>query len=418
MVERLSRQLFNEAKKYIPGGVNSPVRSFKAVGGYPVFIKKARGCRLYSEGNKEFIDHCLSFGALILGHAHPMVIKELKKAISKGLTFGAPTRLETKLAKVIINAIPSIEKIRLTNSGTEAVMTAIRLARAFTRKNKIIKFSGSYHGHADYLLDCEGVPGDFIRHTLVTPYNDIEKLKETVEKYKSDIAAIIVEPVAANMGVVLPKGDFLRELRSISNKHRIILIFDEVITGFRFTFGGAQKLFNLRPDLTCLGKIIGGGLPIGALGGRREIMQLLAPEGSVYQAGTFSGNPVSVSAGLATLRVLAKDNPYQRLQALTRKLCAGLTQIAARYGFKIKINSFGSMFSIFFTDKEVTDYNIARASDKDLFKKFYQDMLSAGIYLSPSCFEADFLSTSHTYKELNAALKAADKTFKNLRRLR
>jgi len=411
----LSKHLFNEARQYIAGGVNSPVRSFRAVGGYPIFVNHAKGSKIYGECQREFIDYCLSWGALILGHAHPKVVEALEKAIKFGTSFGAATRLETELAKIIIEAIPSIEKIRLTNSGTEAVMGAIRLARAYTGRNKIIKFLGSYHGHADYLLDCPGVPEDFKKHTLTVPYNDIKKVEELVKQHKEDIAAIIVEPVAANMGVVLPKEGFLETLRKITHKYNIVLIFDEVITGFRLTLGGAQKLFNIGPDLTCLGKIIGGGLPIGAFGGRKEIMELLAPEGNVYQAGTFSGNPLTVSAGLTTLSVLSKDNPYSKLEEQTKQLCKGIYSKALDFGIKVRINYIGSMFSIFFTDKAVIDYNSARTQDADLFKSFYHGLLKEGIYLSPSGFEANFLSTAHSKQDLEKTLKAVDGTFKNMR---
>lgn len=406
MAEAINRQLFNQAKKYIAAGVNSPLRSFRAVGGNPIFIKSGKGAKIYSEDKSSFIDYNLSWGALILGHAHPKVIDSVKNAAYKGTSFGAPTKAETELAKIIIKAIPSIERIRLTNSGTEAVMTAIRLARAFTKKDKVIKFEGSYHGHVDYLLDCPGVPSAFKKDTLVAPYNDIEKIEGLIKKHRRDIAAVIVEPVAGNMGVVLPKQGFLSGLRRLTQKYNIVLIFDEVITGFRLTFGGAQKVFKVRPDLTCLGKIIGGGLPIGAVGGRKEIMDLLAPSGLVYQAGTFSGNPLSVNAGITALRILSKENPYKKLQALTRKLCEGIKKISAGYGIKIKINYIGSMFTVFFSNKDVVDYNKALNQNTVLFKKFYHRLLQEGIYLSPSGFEANFLSTAHTAQDIDRTLKA------------
>lgn len=415
MAEAINKHLFNEAKQYIPGGVNSPVRSFKAVGGYPVFIKRADGAKIYSEDGRKFIDYCMGFGALILGHRHPEVIKTLKGILEKGVLFGTPTKLETELAKLIVQAIPSIDEIRLTNSGTEAVMTAVRLARAYTKKDKIIKFAGAYHGHADYLLDCPGIPRDFIKHTLTCPYNDIKKVNALIAKYRKDIAAIIVEPIAGNMGVVLPTEDFLPQLRRITHKYNIVLIFDEVITGFRLRFGGAQELSGIKSDLTCLGKIIGGGLPISAVGGKREIMRLLAPEGEVYQAGTFSGNPLSVSAGTATLKVLSKKNPYRNLERVTHGFCLKIRESAGKYKIKLQINSTGSIFSIFFADREVIDYNIARTQDVNLFKKFYRGLLKEGIYLSPSGFEANFISTAHTAKDLEKTLRAIDKTFKNLK---
>lgn len=410
----INKQLFTEAKRYIPGGVNSPVRAFRAVGGYPVFINHAKGSKIYGECGGEFIDYCMSWGALILGHSHPEVTDELKKAVDKGTSFGTATTGETELAKEIVSAIHSVEQIRLTNSGTEAVMGAIRLARAYTKKDKIIKFSGSYHGHADYLLDSPGVPDDFRRHTLLVPYNDIKKTEEIVKKHKNEIAAIIVEPVAANMGVVLPKDGFLQSLRKITDKYNFLLIFDEVITGFRLSYGGAGEFFGIRPDLTCLGKIIGGGLPCGAFGGRKEIMQLLAPKGPVYQAGTFSGNPVSVIAGLVTLKVLYQQNPYKKLEDLTKNLCERIKQIAERYRIKIKINSIGSMFSMFFTDKEVIDYNIVKGSDLRLFKRFFHGLLKEGAYLSPSGLEACFLSTAHTQLDLERTIEAVNNVFSRL----
>lgn len=395
-------QLFEEAKRYLAGGVNSPVRAFKAVGGVPIFVSYGKGSKVYGEDGKERIDYCLSWGAAILGHAHPEVIKEIKNRLNKGLSFGAPTKLETELAKIINEAVPSIETIRLTNSGTEAVMGAIRLARAYTKKDRIIRFEGSYHGHADYLLRCRGVPSDFAKHTLAVPYNDIEPLSEIVERHKAEIAAIIVEPVAANMGVVLPKKDFLNQLRNLSDRYKIVLIFDEVITGFRVSYGGAQGFFKIKPDLTCLGKIIGGGLPIGAFGGRRDIMKLLAPEGPVYQAGTFSGNPVSVTAGIATLRTLKKTDPYDALGALTKKLCDGIESSAARRDVELKMSHVASLFSVFF-------------GKRGLFKKFFHGLLNKGVYFSPSSFETDFLSAAHTGEDVERTLKVVDHTLKNIR---
>ena len=386
MAETLNKRLFADANKYLVGGVNSPVRAFKQVGGDPIFIKSGRGSKIYDASGREFIDYCLSWGALILGHATPIVKAELKKAIDRGSSFGTPTELETEFAQTIIKAIPSIERIRLTNSGTEAVMGAIRLARAFTKKNKIIKFAGSYHGWAD-----------FTKFTLIAAYNDIKKVQDLLKNNK-DIAAIIVEPVAANMGVVLSKAGFLEGLRKLTHKHNIVLTFNEVITGFRLTYGGAQNLFGINPDLTCLGKIIGGGLPGAAFGGRKEIMRLLAPEGNVYQAGTFSGNPLVTSAGLATLKKLIQLNPYQKLANDTRDLCQGMEKLAQKNRLKLKINFIGSMFSI----------------STDLFKNFYHGLLKEGIYLSPSGYEADFLSIRHTAPDIEKTLQAVERTFKNL----
>ncbi|MFH1507580.1 MAG: glutamate-1-semialdehyde 2,1-aminomutase [Candidatus Omnitrophota bacterium] len=425
----IAKSLFDEAKKFIPGGVNSPVRSFQAVGGSPVFIKQGKGSKIYGECGKEFIDYCMSWGALILGHAYPEVTAALLETIKQGTSFGTATRREIELAKLIAEALPSIEQIRLTNSGTEAVMGAIRLARAYTKKDKIIKFEGAYHGHADYLLvkagsgqatlgipASAGVPKDFIKHTLVLPYNDIEKVLETVKKYQKDLAAIIVEPVAANCGVILPKPGFLEGLRKITDKYNIVLIFDEVITGFRISYAGAQGHFDVKPDLTCLGKIIGGGLPVGAFGGRREVMQLLAPEGPVYQAGTLSGNPIAVSAGLATLNILKKDNPYPDLEKRTKEFCKGIGEKAKDFKIRLKINHIGSMFSLFFTDKEVLDFSLAKTQDLRLFNKFFHGLLKNGVYFSPSGFEANFLSTAHSAEDLNKTLKFIETALKSLGR--
>jgi len=398
-----NHELFSEAKKYIPGGVNSPVRSFKAVGGYPVFVNHAGGSKLYGECGGEFIDFCLSWGALILGHAHPKVTEALCQAIRGGTSFGTVTRLETELAKLIIEAVPSIDQVRLTNSGTEAVMGAIRLARAHTRKDKIIKFEGSYHGHVDYLLDSSGVPEDFTKHTIALPFNNIEKVEETVEKYHKNLAAIIVEPVGGNNGVVIPQSDFLHKLRDIADRYNIVLIFDEVITGFRLSYGGAQELFGVRADLTTLGKIIGGGLPVGAFGGRREIMQLLAPVGGVYQAGTLSGNPVAVTAGIATLNILKENSPYDTLEKKTKELCAAIESKAKSYEIELSINHIGSMFNVSFVPS-------------GLFKNFFHGLLKEGVYLSPSGLEANFLSTVHTIEDIERTLKIIGKVLKNLRR--
>ncbi len=425
----IAKNLFDEAKRYIPGGVNSPVRSFKAVGGYPIFVSRASGSKLYGECGREFIDYCLSWGALILGHAHPKVVEALEAAIKKGTSFGTVTKLETELAKLIADAIPSIEQVRLTNSGTEAVMGAIRLARAYTKKDKIIKFEGAYHGHADYLLvkagsgpatlgipASAGVPKDFIKHTLALPYNDIERVLEAVKKYQKDLSAIIVEPVQANCGVVLPKEGFLQDLRKIADKYNIVLIFDEVITGFRLSYAGAQGYFVVKPDLTCLGKIIGGGLPVGAFGGKFKIMQLLAPQGPVYQAGTLSGNPVAVSAGVATLKMLKKDNPYLDLERRTKEFCKSIGEKAKDLKIKLKVNHIGSMFSLFFTDKEVLDFNLSQTQDLRLFKKFFHGLLKNGVYFSPSGFEANFLSTAHSAEDLDKTLKFIETALKGLRR--
>ena len=424
-----AKDLFYKARKFIPGGVNSPVRSFHAVGGYPVFMKKAKGSKIYGECGNEFIDYCLSWGALILGHARPEIIEALLRAIKKGTSFGTATKLEIELSKLIVEAMPSIEQVRLTNSGTEAVMGAIRLARAYTKKEKILKFDGAYHGHADYLLAnagsgqaslgalaSAGVSKDFIKHTLAVPYNDMKKVKDAVKKYHKNLAAIIVEPVLANSGVILPEEGFLQGLRDITCKHNIVLIFDEVITGFRLSYSGAQGYFNIKPDLTCLGKIIGGGLPAGAFGGKKEIMALLAPEGPVYQAGTFSGNPLTVSAGIAALNILKKDNPYAYLNKKTEEFCNAVKESAKATGTELQVSHIGSMFSVFFTGKKVTDFNSAKTQDTKLFRKFLHVLLKNGIYFSPSGFEANFLSTAHDKRDLEKTLKFIHRALKYLRR--
>ncbi|MBC8473629.1 MAG: glutamate-1-semialdehyde 2,1-aminomutase [Candidatus Omnitrophica bacterium] len=407
MVKVTNSKLFDEAKKFIPGGVNSPVRSFKAVGGSPVFVKKAYGSKIYSECGREFIDYCLSWGALILGHAYPEVTEAVSQAIKNGTSFGAATRLEIELARLIAEAIPSIEKVRLTNSGTEAVMGAVRLARAYTGKNKIIKFQGSYHGHADYLLDCAGVPEDFKKHTIVVPYNDIGAVLDATEAHRGDLAAIIVEPVAGNCGVRLPAPGFLEGLREISNRINAILIFDEVITGFRVSYGGAQGFFGIKPDITCLGKIIGGGLPVGAFGGRKEIMDLLAPEGDVYQAGTLSGNPVAITAGITTLNILKEKNPYAELETKTKKLCDGILSSANAYDIKLRTSYICSIFSVFFGDN---------GQDADSFKRFFHDLLKKGVYFSPSGGEADFVSIAHSDEDIDKTIDTVNETLKCLRR--
>ncbi len=421
------KELYRKAQRYIPGGVNSPVRSFSAVGGYPVFIKRGAGPCMYGETGGRFIDYCCSWGALILGHAHPAVVRALERVIKQGTSFGAATKREVTLAQAIVEAVPSIEQVRLTSSGTEAVMGAVRLARAFTGRNKIIKFDGSYHGHADYLLvkggsgiatlgipGSPGVPRDFTKHTLVAGYNDAAAVRKLAAKHGKDLAAIIVEPVAANCGVVPPRPGFLQALRKVADRSGSVLIFDEVITGFRLALGGAQRVFRVKPDLTCLGKIIGGGLPIGAFGGRRDIMQLLAPVGDVYQAGTLSGNPVAVAAGLATLGLLKKREPYRALEARTRTLCEGIDDLAAKHGIDVRINRAGSLFTVFFSDREVVDYATARLQDTKRFAKFHRGLLEGGVYFSPSGFEANFLSTAHTAGDVGKTLKTAGRVLRGM----
>jgi len=428
-IHNVDHELFAKAKELIPGGVNSPVRSFNAVGGDPLFIKQAKGPMIYSESGRGFIDYCLSWGALILGHANNEIVENLHKAIEKGTSFGTVTKHEIELAELIVDAITSIEKVRLTSSGTEAVMGAIRLARAYTKRNKVIKFEGAYHGHADYLLvssgsgvatlgkpDSSGVPEDFTKNTIVLPFNRIDRLEAVLKKDTHGVSAIIVEPVQANCGVVLPQAGFLEGLRDLADRYGTLLIFDEVITGFRASYGGAQSLFNVKPDITCLGKIIGGGLPVGAFGGRKEIMELLAPEGDVYQAGTLSGNPVAVSAGIASLKMLRDKNPYKNLRETTKELCDGIEKIAKGYNVELKVNYIESMFSVFFTDKNVIDFETAKKQDEKVFAKFFHGLLEEGVYFSPSGFETNFLSTAHSVDDIERTVKAISKAFEKIRR--
>ena len=420
--------LWQRANKVLPGGVNSPVRAWKAVKGEPVFIKKAKGPNIYDVNGNRYIDYVCSWGPMILGHAHSKVIKAIKKAASLGTSFGAPTRLEVELAELIVEAMPSIEKVRMVNSGTEATMSAIRLARAYTEKNKVIKFDGCYHGHADDFLvkagsglatlgiaASPGVPEDLVKHTLSLPYNDIKAVEEAFSGHGEDIAAVIVEPVAGNMGVVLPEEGFLKGLREITNKYGAVLILDEVITGFRVGWGGAQACYKIMPDLTCLGKIIGGGLPVGAYGGKGEIMSLVAPEGSVYQAGTLSGNPLAMASGLQTLRILKEDGTYETLEKRTKELVEGIKAVAKDEGISLQINHIASMFSLFFTNEPVKDYNSALKSDIDLFIKYFYAMLKRGIYLAPSAFEASFVSLAHRKKDIDYTLKAVKESFKEIK---
>lgn len=411
MASHLDDILFAQAKRYLVGGVNSPVRSFKSVGLSPVFIRRAKGARLYAEDGSEFIDYCLSFGAHLLGHGSPEVAQALREVLESGVSFGAATKRETELAKLIAGCVPSVELLRLTNSGTEAVMGVIRLARAYTRRDKVVKFGGCYHGHADYLLECGGIPRDFKKHTLTCGYNDLGGLKNIFKKHGGRIAGVIVEPVAANMGVVLPKAGFLEGIREIVSAHESVLIFDEVITGFRLGLAGAQGFFGVKPDLSCFGKIIGGGLPIGAFGGRRRIMKLLAPEGPVYQAGTFSGNPVSVAAGLVVLKTLRKKRPYAGLAEKTDRLCRGTRAAAERAGIKVRVNNIASLFSVFFTGEEVVDFSSAKRQDTRAHRRFYRGLLNEGVYFSPSCFEANFVSTAHTSQDILKTAGAAERVF-------
>ena len=419
-----SKALFARALKRIPGGVNSPVRAFRSVGGEPRFIKSGRGARVVDADGKSYIDYVGSWGPLILGHGAAPVREALRKQIDLGTSFGASTEQEIVLAEMICKAFPSIEKVRLVNSGTEAVMSAIRVARAFTGRNKILKFDGCYHGHADGLLvkagsgvvtlglpDSPGVPPQYSALTISAPYNDPETFERALACNRAEIAAVIVEPVAGNMGTVPPAKGFLQRLRKLTREDGALLIFDEVMTGFRVAYGGAQQLYGVKADLTCLGKIIGGGLPVGAYGGKREIMSWVAPEGPVYQAGTLSGNPLAVAAGIATLTALRKPGTYRRLEQTTAGLVEGLRSAAAVKGIPVQINRVGSMFTIFFTSTPVSDFATAKTSDTARYGKFFRSLLEQGIYLAPSQFEACFVSLAHSMKDVNATIRAAREAF-------
>jgi glutamate-1-semialdehyde 2,1-aminomutase len=422
-----SRKLFEEAQKHIPGGVNSPVRAFRSVGGEPIFIKKAKGSKIIDVDGKAYIDYVLSWGPMILGHANPRVTAALRKAVLHGTSYGAPTELEITLAKLVKKAFPSIELLRMVSSGTEATMSAIRAARGYTGRDKILKFDGCYHGHADSLLvkagsgvatfglpDSPGVPADLAKFTLTAPYNDLAAVKEFAGREGEGIACIIVEPVAGNMGCVPPEPGFLQGLRQVCDQYGIILIFDEVMTGFRVSYGGAQQLYTIKPDLTCLGKVIGGGLPVGAYGGRLDIMQKIAPMGPIYQAGTLSGNPLAMVAGIETLRALTKSGVYQELETMSAKLEKGLMATAKTAGVPISFNRVGSMFTAFFTDRKVTDFASAKTSDTVRFGKFFRSMLKNGVNLAPSQFEAAFMSLAHTKEDIIKTIDAAKKSLKNL----
>ena len=423
-----STQLFSVAQTLIPGGVNSPVRAFRSVGGQPLFMKRGKGPHLYDVDGNRFIDYVLSWGPMILGHANPRLIQYLIQAVKKGTSFGTPCEQEIQLASLITKALPSVDQVRLVNSGTEAVMSAIRVARGFTKRDGILKFEGCYHGHADHLLvkagsgvatlgipESPGVPASFARHTFNAPFNDFKAVKKILQKQANHLAAIIVEPVAGNMGVVLPHPEFLPFLREITKKHDILLIFDEVITGFRVSFGGAQTLFGVMPDLTCLGKIIGGGLPIGAYGGRRDIMQQIAPVGPVYQAGTLSGNPVAVTAGLGTLRQLKVKKIYRDLEEKGKRLEEGIRQAALKANVPYFQTRIGSMLGGFFTKGSVVDYSTAKQSDTQAYAKFFHGMLNHGVYLAPSQFEAMFLSSAHTLGDIQQTISAARKVFRQMK---
>ncbi len=417
--------LFQQAKIAIPGGVNSPVRAFKSVGADPIFIKKASGCHIYDEDGNSFTDYVGSWGPMIVGHCHPDVISAVQETMASGASFGAPTERETTLATMVIDAVPSVEMVRMVSSGTEATMSAIRLARGFTGRDKILKFSGCYHGHADSLLvkagsgaatfgvpDSPGVPADVARLTLTAEYNSLDSVKRLIAENSNSIACIIVEPVAGNMGTVPPREGFLEGLREICTNEGIVLIFDEVMSGFRVAYGGAQELFGVTPDMTTLGKIIGGGLPVGAFGGRREIMEKLSPSGGIYQAGTLSGNPLAMSAGIATLNILKQPGFYAALEEKSRAVAEGIAKGARDAGYPIYSTRVGSMFCAFFSKSEVYDWPTASQCDTKAFARYFLGMLDEGIYLAPSQFETAFVSAAHTEADIEKTIAAAAKCFK------
>ena len=422
-----STQLFQQALRSIPGGVNSPVRAFKSVGSDPLFIKRAAGSTIYDEDGNAFIDYVGSWGPMILGHCHPKVVAAVKAAAESGCSFGAPTELEITLAEMVIAAVPSIDMVRMVSSGTEATMSAIRLARGYTGRDDILKFSGCYHGHSDSLLvkagsgaatfgvpDSPGVPADFAKHTLTATYNDLESVRAQVAANPGSIACVIVEPVAGNMGMVPPGEGFLEGLRGICTEEGIVLIFDEVMSGFRVAYGGAQELYGVTPDLTTLGKIIGGGLPVGAFGGKKEIMALLSPAGGVYQAGTLSGNPLAMTAGIETLKLLQEAGFYQRLEEKSAFVAQGIAKAAKDAGFPLYSTRVGSMFCAFFSNDPVCDWNSASRCDTKAFASYFRAMLEQGVYLAPSQFETAFVSISHSEKELERTIAAAANCFKTL----
>jgi glutamate-1-semialdehyde 2,1-aminomutase len=430
MTSTNQQQLFEKSQQLIPGGVNSPVRAFRSVGGTPVFFKKGLGSRLWDVDGKEYIDYINSWGPMILGHAHPEVIKAVQEVAANSLSFGAPTGLELEIAALINKLVPSMEQVRLVSSGTEATMSAIRVARGFTGRSKIVKFEGCYHGHSDALLvkagsglltfgknnqagvpSSAGVPAEVAAHTLTLEYNNTQALKELFAAMGDELACVIIEPVVGNMNLVVPHMEFLQTLRELCTKHGTVLIFDEVMTGFRVHLGGAQALYNIKPDLTTLGKVIGGGLPVGAFGGRKDIMQCLAPVGTVYQAGTLSGNPVAVTAGLATLRLIQAPDFHAKLAAQTKKLVDGLVAAAQEAGVVFSAQSVGGMFGLYFSEKCPSTFAEVMQSNQENFNKFFHLMLDAGIYLAPSAFEAGFVSAAHSDQDVELTINAAKKAF-------
>jgi glutamate-1-semialdehyde 2,1-aminomutase len=425
-----SLQAFTEAKQHIPGGVNSPVRSFRGVGGNPPFIASAAGSRMTDIDGNSYIDYVQSWGPMILGHTHPAVTEALREALDCGTSYGAPTLLETELAKLVTKAFPSMELVRMVNSGTEATMSVLRLARAYTKRSKIIKFAGCYHGHHDSLLvkagsgattlgipDSPGVPESIASGTVTLAYNDVEGMQAVFRQYGEDIAAVIIEPVPGNMGLILPREGYLQKVRGITKQYGTVLIFDEVMSGFRVAYGGAQEIYGVVPDLTCLGKVIGGGLPVGAYGGRRDIMEYIAPAGPVYQAGTLSGNPLAMTAGITTLKVIV-DTPdfYDKLRKKTAALCAGVKAQAERFDYQLQYHAIGSMFGVFFSDKPVYDYDSAKQCDVGAFNTFFHAMLEQGVYLAPSQFEAAFMSAAHSDEDINATIAASAKAFAKVKK--
>lgn len=423
-----SEQLFEAAQKHIPGGVNSPVRAFKGVGGTPVFVKRAEGAYIFDEDDKQYIDYIGSWGPMLFGHNYPPVIDAVRDALNHGISFGAPTAIETEMADKICELVPSMEMVRMTSSGTEATMSAIRLARGYTGRDKIVKFEGCYHGHSDSLLvkagsgaltlgepNSPGVPAALAEHTITLQFNDLESVKQAFAEVGKEIACIIVEPVAGNMNCIPPVEGFLEGLRAICDEYETVLIFDEVMSGFRVARGGAQELYGVTPDLTTLGKIIGGGMPVGAFGGKLEIMHQIAPLGPVYQAGTLSGNPLAMRAGLAMLTAMEREGLYEELSAKTEYLTEGLKAVAAKNGISVTTTAVGGMFGLFFTDREsITGFSDATACDVEAFGKFFHHMLDEGVYLAPSAYEAGFLSAAHTEADLDATIAAADRAFAKL----
>ena len=424
-----SHDLFEQAQQYIPGGVNSPVRAFKGVGGDPVFFKHSEGAYLIDEDNNRYIDYVASWGPMIVGHQHPEVIKAVQTVVAEGIGYGAPTAIETEMAKMVCDIVPSVEMVRIVNSGTEATMTAIRLARGYTGRDKLIKFEGCYHGHSDSLLvkagsgaltlgvpTSPGVPASLAEHTITLDYNNIEQVKQVFDEVGDQVACVIVEPVAGNMNCIPPVPGFLEGLREVCDKHGAVLIFDEVMTGFRVALGGAQQYYNVMPDLCTLGKVIGGGLPVGAFGGKKEIMQKIAPLGPVYQAGTLSGNPVSMAAGLTTLKLIRAPGFHDRLSQKTTALCEGLKERASAAGIPLTTNQVGAMFGVFFSkEKNITSFKQVTECNIEQFKIFYHGMLSQGVYMAPSAYEAGFVSAAHGDEEINATLDAAEKVFASLK---